>query len=124
MQFPPGIENDDQLRVYDQRNLKVMSYTHEKSETLGGNKLRLEKFSSSSHGDNISFGYNLPLFQKPYGCYGCIQNTTELRTVRVDNQQYNMSSSDSDFYVTVQPDAGYMYSTVKNSTVFMIIGGQ
>lgn len=24
----------------------------------------------------------------------------------------------------MQPDTGYMYSTVKNSTVFMIIGGQ
>ena len=110
--------------MYDQRNLKVISYTHEESKTIGGNDLRLEKFSNENHGDDVSFGYNLPVYQKPYGCYGCIQNTTELRSVKVDNEVYNKSSTDSDFFVTVQPDSGYMYETVKNSTVFMIIGGR
>ena len=66
-----------------------MTYTHDSSDTLGDDELRLEKFTSVNHGDDISFGYNLPLYQKPYGCYGCIQNTTELRTIRVDDQQYN-----------------------------------
>jgi len=64
MQFPPGIENDEQLRIYDQRNIKVMTYKHEESQTLtgDGNDLRLEKFTSESHGNDVSFAYNLPMF--------------------------------------------------------------
>ena len=89
MQFPPDIENDDQLSVYDSRNLKIMRYTHDDSREIGKNNLRLEKFSSASHGNDVSFGYNLPMFQKPYGCYSCVQNSTELRTVMVDGQEYN-----------------------------------
>lgn len=34
MQFPPFIEEDDQLRLYDARNLKVMTYSHQESKTL------------------------------------------------------------------------------------------
>jgi len=46
MQFPPYIEEDDQLRMYDARNLKVMTFKHQESSTLGGEKgaLRIEKF--------------------------------------------------------------------------------
>jgi len=29
MQFPPDIQEDDQLRLYDQRNLKIMTYNHD-----------------------------------------------------------------------------------------------
>jgi len=123
MQFPPGIEIDDQLRIYDQRNLKVMTYKHEESQTLGDDELRLEKFSSDSHGKDVSFAYNLPMFQRDYKCYGCYQDPSELRTIKVDSVEYNVAESPSDYYVLVQPDSGYMYSTVKNSTVFMIIGG-
>jgi hypothetical protein len=37
MQFPPEIENDDQLKVYDQRNMKVMTYSHSESQEIGAN---------------------------------------------------------------------------------------
>lgn len=91
MQFPPGIEIDDQLRIYDQRNLKVMTYKHEESQTLGDDELRLEKFSSDSHGKDVSFAYNLPMFQRDYGCYGCYQDPSELRTILIDNVEYNVA---------------------------------
>lgn len=29
MQFPPDIQDDDQLRVYDARTLKVVTYNHD-----------------------------------------------------------------------------------------------
>ena len=43
MQFPPDVQEDDSLRVYDPRLLKIASYSHEESQTLGDN-LPLEKY--------------------------------------------------------------------------------
>jgi len=56
------------------------------------------------------------------GCYGCTEYAEDLRTVKVDNQQYNVSTTPSDNYITVQPDTGYTYQIKKDATVFMIIG--
>lgn len=46
MQFPPDIEDDDQLKVFDQRLLKVMQYTHDSSSSVGDDDLRIDKFTS------------------------------------------------------------------------------
>ena len=123
MQFPPGISTDDQLRRYDARNIKVMTYTHSESQTLGSNELRLEKFEGTNHGDSIGFSYNLPVFEKAKGCYGCVMNPKDTTTIKVDGEDYTLASSDSDNFLIVQPDSGYTYQVKKESTVFMVIGG-
>lgn len=111
MQFPPYIEEDDQLRLYDARNLKVMTFKHQESSNLGDDKsgLRVEKFEATSSANDISFAYNLPLYEKPLDCYGCTEYAEDLRTVKVDGGQYNISATPSDNYITVQPDTGYTY---------------
>lgn len=99
-----------------------MTYNHDESQTLGDN-LPLEKYQATSHGDEISFGYNLYLYSKPYGCYNCVQNPEEQRDIRIDGQSYNISTTDSVNELTVQPETGYTYQYIQNSTVFMIVGG-
>lgn len=66
MQFPPFIETDDQLRTYDTRNIKINTYIHEKSSTIGDDELKIEKFSQNSYGGDISFAYNLPVYETGY----------------------------------------------------------
>jgi len=126
LQFPPNIEEDDQLKIYDQRNIKVVPYTHQSSSSLKSgdkNELQVDTFAGMSHGDNVGFAYNLPVFEKPYGCFGCYQNPDEFRSVQVDGNQYQVATSDSDNFLTVQLDSGYTYQIKKQSTVYMIIGG-
>ena len=64
MQFPPGIEDDDQLRVFDSQSIKIITYNHEKSTSIGKKfgKLPLEKYKASSFGGNIGFSRNLYLY--------------------------------------------------------------
>ena len=121
MQFPPGISTDDQLHVYDSRNIKVMSYTHD--DTTDVDDLRLEKFKATNHGGDVGFAYNLPLYSEARNCYGCQVNPEELRNVKLDNQEYVQATKDSDNYILVQPNSGYLYSSKKTSTVFFIVGG-
>ena len=41
----------------------------------------------------------------------------------IDGNQYYKANETSDNYVKVQADVGYLYEQKKDSTVFMIIGG-
>ena len=95
---------------------------HVESETLGKHKLRLEKFSSQGHGGDISFAYNLPLYETAYQGYGS-NELLDNRKVTVDDEDYTVGTVDSDNYLLVQPDSGYTYKMKKNSTVFMVVGG-
>lgn len=86
-------------------------------------ELNLEKYEATNHGDDIGFGYNLYLYSKPYGCYSCYQNPDEKRDIKIDGKTYDIASTSSANSLTVQPETGYTYQYVQNSTVFMIIGG-
>ena len=122
MQFPPHIKNDDTLKVYDIRNNKIVSYTHSESSTIGGNDIPMEKFTSTNHGDNIGFAYNLPLFEKARGCYQCpafASGDHDWSYVTVDGVQYYQASTASDNFLKVQPDTGLTYQIKKESTVYM-----
>ena len=101
MQFPPNIETDDQLRVYDSRNLKLATFTHESSEKIGSSDLRVDKYKGLDYGDDISFGFNLPLYQKAQGCYGCNLNSEEQRTIYIDDVEWVQATSPSDNYMMV-----------------------
>lgn len=94
MQFPPAIEDDDQLRVYDPRTLKVMTYNHDESMTLGSDDLALESYVATNHGDSIGFAYNSYVYSKPYGCYNCYQIESEKRDVRIDGVMYESPTED------------------------------
>ena len=122
MQFPPFIETDDQLRTYDTRNIKINTYIHEKSETIGSDELRIEKFSSNSFAGDISFAYDLPLYETGYKGYGS-NELVEGRVIKVDGATYTQGTSKSDNSIEVQPESGYTYRMMKNSTVFMVVGG-
>ena len=41
----------------------------------------------------------------------------------IDGNQYYVANETSDNYVKLQADVGYLYEQKKDSTVFMIIGG-
>lgn len=86
MQFPPFIETDDQLRTYDARNIKITTYQHSESSTLGDDELRIEKFEAESHGGDIEFAYNLPLYETPYQGFDYTDLST--RDVSVDGKSY------------------------------------
>lgn len=83
----------------------------------------IDKYVATNHGDDISFGFDLYLFQKAYKCYGCADDEEELRNVKVDGAAYAVGTEPSDNFMLVQPNSGYMYQTLRNSTVFMVIGG-
>lgn len=124
MQFPPLMESQNQLRIFDPRNIKVATYLHDSTKYLGNLlKLELEKYVGTSFGDDISFGFNLPLYEKAFGCYGCNLNADEQRKVIINGTAWEQSDVESDNYMIVQPDAGYTYEMVKNSSVYMIVGG-
>ena len=124
MQFPPHIKTDDTLKVYDQRGIKIISYKHSESQTLGGNDIPLEKFTTDNHGDNVGFAYNLPVFEKARGCYQCpvfAAGNHDWTYVSVDGTQYYQASTPSDNYLIVQPDSGLTYEMKKDSTVYMMM---
>ncbi len=124
MQFPPLMDSSSQLRVFDPRNVKVATYRHDSEQSLGNDlELRIDKYVGTSFGDDISFGFNLPLYQKPYGCYGCNLNADEQRKIMVNDTAWTEATVESENYMIVQPDAGYTYSVVKNSSVYMVVGG-
>ena len=122
MQFPPDIKTDDQLKIYDQRNIKISSFSHSESKSIGGNDLKLEKYSSDNFGESTGFAYNLPTFEKARGCYQCYFDATTWLNVTVGGETYKESTEPADNFVMVQPDAGYTYQKKKESTVYMIIG--
>jgi len=99
-----------------------VTYTHSESQKIGGNNIKLEKFTTSSLGD-VGFAYNLPVFEKEKGCYMCYVNATAFKDVTIDGNPYTESTSPSENYLTVQPDSGYTYEMKKESTVYMIHGG-
>ena len=124
MQFPPLMDSSSQLRVFDPRTVKIATYRHENSMTLGNDEqLNVEKFVGTSFGDDISFGFNLPLYEKPYGCYQCNLNADEQRKIYVNGDEWTEATEDSDNYMIVQPDSGYTYEISKNSSIYMIVGG-
>ena len=71
--FPP-MSKDETLRVFDQRNIQVMNYTQTQESDLGGDGLKVVSFKGTSHGNDVGFAFNLPVYEKPFKCYGCQQN--------------------------------------------------
>jgi hypothetical protein len=57
----------------------------------------------------VGFAYNLPLFEKPQGCYQCYINDEAFKNVTVNEEPYTTSTSPSDNFIIVQPDSGYTY---------------
>jgi len=37
--------------------------------SIGNDDLAIEKYVATNHGNDIGFGFNQFVFQKPYGCY-------------------------------------------------------
>lgn len=110
MQFPPLMDSDSQLRVFDPRTVKIATYRHDSSQQLGDDlELSVDKYVGTSFGDDISFGFNLPLYEKPYGCYQCNLNADEQRKLYVNGTEWTESQEDSNNFMIVQPDSGYTY---------------
>ncbi len=122
MQFPPDIQSDDMLNIYNQRIVKIESFTHSKSSSIGNEDLTIESFTGVNYGDDIGFAFNLPLFEKSSNCYDCNINPDELREVQIDGSDYKVATQASENFIKVQPDSGYLYQMKKDATVFMIIG--
>ena len=81
MQFPPHVDQDDMLKIYNQRIVKVNTYTHADSETIGGQDLTIDQFTGINFGDDVGFAFNLPVFEKSNHCFDCAQDETELRAI-------------------------------------------
>lgn len=103
--------------------MAISSYEYDSDSTLDVLPLYTFKGDFNAVGDSSSrgFAFNQFVYERSYGCGNCQANPSETRTVSVSGEPYEFSSEDSDFFVTVQPNSGYMYQRKKDSTFTMVL---
>ena len=123
MQFPPFVDTDSPVEVYDSRLVKIVEYSHSDDDHVDGSDVTLSKFRASQFGGDVGFAFSQDFFEQAYGCGDCTNNSTDTRIVKVDGSEYVFQSTLSDNYIQVQKESGYTYQTKKKSTVFVVLGG-
>jgi len=124
IQFPPFMDENVPIMVYNERNIEVNTYTHVSSSKIGSNSLQVDQFTCPWSAINyIGFAFDQDFWEASYMCGSCAPYG-ETRTFTVDGQQYVQATDLSDYYMTVQLDSGLMYQSKKDATVNMVIGGQ
>ena len=58
MQFPPFVDTDSTLSIFDSRNIQKVSYKHSGDSTVGDSDVTLSKFTAASFGEDVGFAFN------------------------------------------------------------------
>lgn len=67
---------------------------------------------------NIGPAYNLNLVQGQVGCKNC--DDSVLKNLTVDGMSYPQTDQqNNDYYINVEPNTGFMISTMKDTTVYL-----
>lgn len=88
MQFPPFMDENIPIMVYNERNIEVDTYTHVSSEKIGSNSLQVDQFTCPWSANNyIGFAFNQDFWETSYMCGSCLADG-ETRAFTVDGQPY------------------------------------
>ena len=71
MQFPPFVDTDSTLTVYDSRLVQKMTYKHSGDSSVPDSDVTLSQFTATSFGEDVGFAFNQYFMEKAYGCGGC-----------------------------------------------------
>ena len=84
MQFPPFVNTDEDLQVYDARLVQKVSYHHDGQSSVKGSDVTLAKFKAKQWGGSVGFAFDQDFYEHAYGCGDCTNNSTDTRVVKVD----------------------------------------
>ena len=112
----------DNIKTYDERAMNIDTYEYDSETTIGDNDLTLYKYKSSKWSGLLLFSNSMPLYDEPYGCYGCERSDLETRVLKINGTTVTVNTNEPDNYMTVQPETGYTYSKKKDSSVYFVLG--
>jgi len=99
MQFPPFVDTDSPVEVYDSRLVKIVEYAHTDDGHVDGSDVTLSKFKASAFGGDVGFAFSQDFFEQAYGCGDCTNNGTDARIVKVDGSEYVFQTSVSENFM-------------------------
>ena len=123
LQFPPFLNTDSDIQVFDNRLVKKVTYSHSDDSTIADSDVTVSQFDCKEFGGDVGFAFGQSFEEHAIGCGDCTVSS-DTRVVTVDGSEYVYQSTLSDYFIQVQKESGYTYQTKKSSTMFIVIGGE